>query len=102
MGRFKRGADLEHNQMILLEPLMELKFNDPEIVMMSLLAGDRKWKKQKGGKKKALRTLLKKVLVFNFALHSLRQHSAKLCLEFPSLLGTLLYYYIHCITQYYA
>ena len=102
VGRFKRGADLEHNQMILLEPLMELKFNDPEIVMMSLLAGDRKWKKQKGGKKKALRTLLKKVLVFNFALHSLRQHSAKLCLEFPSLLGTLLYYYIHCITQYYA
>ena len=77
--------------MILLEPLMELKFNDPEIVMMSLLAGDRKWKKQKGGKKSSTHTL-KKVLVFNFALHSLRQHSAKLCLEFPSLLGTLLYY----------
>ena len=60
MGRFKRGADLEHNQMILLEPLMELKFNDPEIVMMSLLAGDRKWKKQKGGKKKSSTHTFKK------------------------------------------
>ena len=45
--------------MILLEPLMELKFNDPEIVMMSLLAGDRKWKKQKGGKKSSTHTFKK-------------------------------------------
>ena len=65
---------------------MKLRFNDPEIVMMSFLAGDtyRKSKKQKVGKKKLYAHFKKKVLVFNFALHSLRQHSAKLCLEFLS------------------
>ena len=29
-----------YGEIILLEPLMELKFNNPEIVMMSVLAGD--------------------------------------------------------------